>query len=255
MPGFQTAATLIELVRQEAQVFDTGDVTDGYPADLALSAAGNNILPLLNQGLRKYLATGFNKCYFTYAITAGTREYLVYRGMGRVESAYLVDDLGKQQFIEQTSVADLDRLYFQTWRNRKSARPLGFYMIGTRAFGLDAEPTKDWTLKVLADSQVVDMAVSTDIPARIIDSGGSNVLAFDGSPESALPEQFHTGLAYYAAGVLKHRMGDHSEGDRLMGEFQEQLDELKAFISSRVAPRRTRLTVRRGGNDGMYRGL
>lgn len=256
MPGLMTAADLIALARDEAQVWDTGDVFDGYPADAGLFPNGTNILRLLNQGLCEYLETGFNKCYFTLPIVAGTREYLSHRGMGRVDSAWLVDDVtGVQHFMEQTTVAELDKIFYQTWRNRTGERPLGWYSIGTRAIGLDVEPTKAWTLKFLADSQVADMALATDIPAQIIDADDNIVLAFDGSAESALPEQCHDGLAYYAAAVICHRKGNHDEGKRLMGIFKGAKELLKTLVSSRVSPERRRLSVKRNQADGLYRRL
>lgn len=255
MNGYLNTGQLIEMARQESQCFDTSTVFDGYASEIALYPKGNHILPLLNRALRNFVNTGFNKCYFRYAIVSGTREYLAHRGMGRIATAYLEDSNGKQQFIEQTTIGALDKLYYQTWRNRRAERPLGYYLIGTRAIGFDAEPTKAWTFVCLADSTVSDLVLATDIPARVLTGAGAEVLAFDGVAESALPEEVHDGLALYAASVLCFRKGDVGEGQRLSGEYKERLEHLKTLVASRRSPNVRRLSVRRHNNGSLYGSL
>lgn len=266
MPGLFTAQQLCDLVRDEAQEWDTSIVFDGFATggaygDDAQFPKGTRILPLLNQALRNYVnKTGFNKCYFNLPVTSGKREYLVHRGMGRVESAWLVDPTSsKQFFIERTTVNDLDKLYYQTWRNRSGNRPLGYYFIGTRAVGFDVEPTQAWTLRFLADSQVNDLVLVTDIPGQIVNSSSVIVLATDGSAESCLPEFFQDGLAYYAAGVLCARGNKQEESKRLFGLYEDRLAGLKEFVNARVYTEKSHLGVSRSGrysNDGsLYRKL
>jgi len=249
MPGIRTAAELVLDVRQELGVFDKVKLVDGYGDEVPRYAPANSILRALNRALNELCKTGFNKCRYEFTLTAGTSEYLFSRQMHDLHSSYLLDNVTptvpRYYPLDKVTIPDLDNAYGGTWRNVNASRPLFYYPIGTRAFGVYPTPTLT-TLKAgfIAESVVSDMTQPTDYPAQIFASDGiTMILEDDGGPASSLPEEFHELLPIGASARLARSIGDMERATSFFQQWSEYVRDLRGLVNSRLETEITPINI------------
>ena len=252
-----TAADMIQAVRDMANAYDEAMVFDGYPADDSLYRSGPRILPLINRKIVEMQRhTGFNRCYIRVDLISGQQEYILPNQVQRIILAEVIDNpVGRTYALPQTTVQELQYAHYSAWRSQEAYRPLHFYTLGARGFGLFPIPNTDGditselgcTVSFLCETLPVEMTSATDQPATIYDDQGIPVTSgLDGFYESSLPEGFDLVPCYGAAAEVARMLGDKDRYADLWAQWEKGLEDLRGATESRVSADIQRVPVYTG---------
>lgn len=241
-----TAAQMVTAVRDLASAYDEALVFDGYPADDTLYRSGPRILPLLNRKISELQRlTGFNRCYIQVDLVADTQEYILPRQANRIILAELLDNAASRTYaLPQTTMQELQYAHYSAWRTQTAYRPLHFYTIGARAFGLFPIPNTTGnidtdtgcTVSFLSETMPTEMTLSTDIPAAIYDENDDLVVSqIDLQGESALPDGFMLVPCYGAAAEVARMLGDKDRYTELFEQWKQGVDDVRGVTESRLS--------------------
>lgn len=232
-----TTAELIDLTREEVQMFGLEPLIDGYANAPSPRAETTRILPSLNAAYEEMIRAFHPTCYFTKALTAGQATYRIpetdytegnvdYVGIpfGFIEEAFLVHPTNGQILPLDITSNEMEN-DFSPWRNNnRNRRPFSIWISGDR-IGFDATPDLAYTLRMLVDYVPAKLELSTDKPKR-------------------LPYSLQRGLSYGAAVKVARKALAMPSGDsvvqgrfmrygELKSEWNEALKLAKQMANSR----------------------
>ncbi len=240
------AATMILQVRDLANAYNENIVFDGYPADESLYRSGPRILRILNRKMVELQRlTGFNRCYIRVDLIANQQEYILPNQVQRIILSELIDNPSNRTYaLPQTTVQELQYTHYAAWRTQTTYRPLHFYTLGARGFGVFPIPNTDGditsglgcTVSFLCETLPVEMLTATDQPAVIYDDNGIPVTSqLDGYYESSLPEGFDYVPCYGAAAEIARMLGDKDRAAELNAIWMQGVEDIRGVTESRVS--------------------
>ena len=233
----RTAQQIMDQARDWAQQWDKGKIPDGWSADEGQFPSGMTLLRSLKTRLRRLSTTGFNQCLFDIPLTSGTATYIFSRQAGTIRRVYLYEISTTYEYpVQRTTQEGLDREFFG-WKRVTGERASHYYFIGTKALGIfPIVNNARYHLKILADTQVAEPAVPTDIIAPLYDGSAVLILDSDGLAASALPEIYNDALSAGIAADIAIAAGDWAKVGYFNKLYKEGYEGLLADVMSRQSP-------------------